>query len=170
MKTLRFGAILALVAATTCACSGDDDDSSKAAAAGASSTAGAPGAAGAAGADGAGGAPAAAPLEIIGVYDDDFGSVQTITADDWNGAAIVGYDNDQNVVYTKLPADDMFHPNKFTKTVYTEPKGDSFYFCEVEFSLDTLAEAEASTATADDSDPENHGCGGMFPWTKATKQ
>jgi hypothetical protein len=93
---------------------------------------------------------------------------QIITADDWNGAAIVGYDNDSNVVYTQLPDDDMFNPNKFTKTVYTEPEDGSFYFCQVEFSLDTLAEAKASDATADDSEPDEGGCGGMFPWTKAT--
>jgi hypothetical protein len=166
MKTLRFGAILAMVAATTFACSGDDDDTAKDAAAGApssSNTAGAP-------ADDAGGASAMAPLEIIGVYDDSFMGVQTITADDWNGAKIVGYDNDANIVYTQAPADDMFNPSKFGKTVYTEPKNGSFYFCMVEFALDTLADAEASVSTADDSDPDNTGCGGDFPWTKATKQ
>ena len=93
MKILRFGAVLAMAAATTLGCSGDDDASTD----------------------------AMSPLEIIGVYDDNFMGVQTITADDWNDAKIVGYDNDANIVYTQAPADDMFNPNKFGKTVYTEP-------------------------------------------------
>ncbi|HYP90167.1 MAG TPA: hypothetical protein VEQ59_18480, partial [Polyangiaceae bacterium] len=101
-------------------------------------------------------------------YDDNFGGEQIITYSDWNGSAIVGYDNEQNVVYTQFPDDDMYNASKFAKTVYTQPKDGSFYFCMVEFSLDTLADAEASDTTADDSDPESSGCGGEFPWTKAT--
>jgi hypothetical protein len=162
MKMLHFGAIFAVIAAATFGCSGDDDDDTMKA------VAGAPSNDGAAGAAGAGGAPAAAPLEIIGQYDDSFMGEQIITGDDWNGAAIVGYDNAQNVVFTQAGADDMFNPNKFGKTVYTEPAKDgSFYFCQVEYALDTLAEAEASTSTADDGAPDTTGCG-MFSWTKAT--
>ena len=165
MKTLRFGAILALVAATTFGCSGDDDDST-------GNTAGAPSDGNAAGADGGGGAPAVAPLEIIGEYDDNFMGTQTITAEAWNGAAIVEYDNDADVVYTQNPDDDEFNPSKFSKTVYLEPAEDgSFYFCTVVFDAETLADAKASDKTADDSDPDNGGCGGpMFSWTKATKK
>jgi len=142
MKMLRTAAMLALIALTTSACSGDPEDE------GATTKA----------------------LEIIGDYDDNFGGQQVITADAWNDSAIVGYDNDKNVVYTQFPEDDQYNPNKFAKTVYTEPKDGSFYFCMVEFSLDTLAEAEASKAEADDSDPDTGGCGGEFPWTKATKK
>jgi hypothetical protein len=156
MNTLRFGMVLAFVVATNLACGGDDDDDT-----------GPANVAGASGDSGAAGAATAPPLEIIGEYDDSFMGEQIITADDWNGAAIVGYDNDANVVYTQLPDDDMFNPSKFTKTVYTEPKSGSFYFCQVEFSLDTLADAQASEATADDSNPDESGCGGTFPWTKA---
>jgi hypothetical protein len=39
----------------------------------------------------------------------------------------------------------------------------------VVYSAATLAEAQASTQTADDSDPEHGGCGGIHPWTKATR-
>lgn len=166
MSKLRFGAVLALMAAMTFGCSGDDDDD--AALANAAGAAGASNGENAAGAS-TGGEPSAAPLEIIGEYDDNFMGEQIITADDWNGAAIVAYDNAANVVYTQFPEDDMFNPNKFGKTVYTEPKDGSFYFCMVEFSADTLADAEASTATADDSDPAQGGCGGPeFSWTLAT--
>jgi hypothetical protein len=116
-----------------------------------------------------GGGPDADPFELIGEYDDNFDNSFEITADAWGAAAIAAYDNAQNVVYTQLPADDDYNPNKFTKTVYTEPTaGGSFYFCMVVYSADTLAAAQASTATADDSDPDNGGCGGQFPWTKAT--
>ncbi len=160
MKTLRFGAILALVAAATFGCSGDDDDDSM------------DNAAGAAGADGAAGAPAVAPLEIIGEYDDSFMGEQIITADDWNGAAIVDYDNESDVVYTHNPEDDMFNPSKFSKVVYTEPTKDgSFFFCTVVFDAETLADAQASDAMADASEPDTGGCGGpMFSWTKAVKK
>jgi hypothetical protein len=73
-------------------------------------------------------------------------------------------------VYGQLPDDDQYNPSKFTKIVYTEPVDDSFYYCWVEFSLDTLGAAKASQATADASDPDNTGCGGSFPWTKATRK
>jgi hypothetical protein len=133
--------------------------------------AGAAGAAGRTGDGGAGGAPHVEPFELLGAYDDNYGGSFVITADTWASSAIVAYDNALNAAYTQFPADDLYNPNKFAKTVYTEPANDdSFYFCMVVFSAATLAEAQASTATADDSDPENGGCGGQFPWTKATKQ
>ena len=141
MNTLRFGWTVAFCGLAALGCSSSDKDDKS-----------------------------TAPLEIVGKYMDSFKMEQTITATKWNTDAIVGYDNDANVVYTKIADDAMFNPGKYTKTVYTEPKNGSFYFCEVEFSLDTLADAKASTATADDSDPDNGGCGGMFAWTKATKE
>jgi hypothetical protein len=164
MNTLRFGAILATVAAISFAvgCTVSDKDETGAAGASSMSDAGA----------GAGGAPSEQPgdamLEIIGTYDDNFNGVQTITATAWNDSAIVGFDNETNVVYTQFPDDAEFNASKFAKTVYTDLKDGSFYFCMVEFSADTLEDAKASTMTADDSDPENGGCGGDFPWTKAT--
>lgn len=164
MKTLRFGVILATAAAISFAVGCTVSDKDDTGAAGAAST-------GEAGA-GAGGAPSQQPgdamLEIIGTYDDSFGMVQTITATDWNGSAIAGFDNETNVVYTQFPDTDEFNPSKFAKTMYTDLKDGSFYFCMVEYSADTLDDAKASTKTADDSDPDNTGCGGDFPWTKAT--
>jgi len=134
--------------------------------------AGEAGAAGNAGAAGAGGEGSVSPppLELIGSYDDNFQSSFVITEEAWGASAVVAYDNAQNVVYTQFPADDPYSPNKFAKTVYTEPANDSFYFCMVVYSADTLADAQASTETADPSDPDNGGCGGQFPWTKATKK
>lgn len=116
------------------------------------------------------GADGGSALEIIGEYEDNFGGDQLITADDWNGSAIQGYDNDSNVVYTQNSEDDMFNPGKFSKFVYTDIANDSFYFCQVVFDADTLEDAQDSDATADDSDPDETGCGGDFPWTLATRK
>jgi hypothetical protein len=133
--------------------------------------AGSAGDAGSAGEAGAGGAPHVEPFELLGAYDDNYGGSFVITADAWGSSALVAYDNASNAAYTQYPGNDEYNPNKFAKTVYTEPANDdSFYFCTVVFSAETLAEAQASTATADDSDPDNGGCGGQFAWTKATKQ
>jgi hypothetical protein len=128
------------------------------------------GEAGSSGEGGAGGATFVEPLELMGAYEDNFGGSFVISADAWGASAIVAYDNALNAVYTQFPASDLYNPNKFAKTLYTEPADDeSFYFCMVVYSAATLMEAQASTATADDSDPENGGCGGQFPWTKATR-
>jgi hypothetical protein len=163
MNTLRFGAVLAMVAATTFACGGDDDDATP------------KGAAGAAGAadvgDGAGGAQGeTAALELIGEYADNFDGEQIITATDWNGTTIVEYDNDANVVYLQNADDAKYNPGKFVKNVYTQPAKDgSFSFCTIEFALDTLEDAKASEKVADDSDLtlDGKGCNG-FSWTTAT--
>jgi hypothetical protein len=123
------------------------------------------------GAGGAGGAAdvAQAPLEIIGAWNDNFAGTQIISATDWNGSAILAYDNATNVVYTQYPADNMYSPNKFAKTVYTDIVDSSFYFCALVFSADTLAAAQADTGVADATDPDHSGCSG-FSWTKATRQ
>ncbi len=127
------------------------------------------GATGGAGGAGGAGEVAQAPLEIIGSWNDNFGGTQVIGATDWNGSAILAYDNATNVVYTQYPADDMYSPNKFAKTVYTEITSNSFYFCLIVYSADTLAAAQADTGVANSTDPDHTGCGG-FSWTKATKQ
>lgn len=171
MNTLRFGALLTLFGALALGCSSDDkshkDESTANGGSGGESASSEGGDAGAASSEGS----HAEPLEIIGKYSDNFGSKQIITATTWNDATIADYDNDKNVVYTQNPDDAKYNPSKFGKTVYTEPdQSGSFYFCMVEFSLDTLEEARASTTTADDSDPESGGCGGTFPWTKASPE
>lgn len=161
MKTAYLASILALVAVTTFACSDDEDRDAG------EPRAGSAGEAGTSGEGAAGGAGASEPFELIGEYDNNFGGPEIITADAWNDSDIVGYDNVDNVVYLQLPADDDFNPSKFTKVVYTEPTDGSFFYCWVAFGLDTLDDAQASTATADASDPATSGCDG-FSWTKAT--
>jgi hypothetical protein len=140
MTMMRFGWMTAVLGLLALGCGGSDDDTDQ----------------------------ESAPLEIIGTYT-AYDIEQTITADEWNGATIHDYDNDANVVYTQLPDDDEFNPSKFNKIVYTEPEDDRFYFCTVVFDAETLADAKASDATADDSNPAEAGCGGTFPWSLATK-
>ena len=68
----------------------------------------------------------------------------------------------------QLPEDDEFNPNKYSRYVWTEPTNESFYYCTVDFGLETLDEALMSTTQADPSDPETGGCGG-FAWTKLVR-
>ena len=126
------------------------------------------GAGGADGAAGAGGAASvSASLEIIGTWKESFGGELLITSTHWNDGVIHAYDNDANVVYTQTPCSAMYSPGAYSKYVYTEPTGDSFYYCTVVYDAKTLAEAQASTKTADEGDLDT-GCNG-FPWSEVTK-
>jgi hypothetical protein len=132
------------------------------------------GAGGEAGAGGAGGAPEVpdvvvpGPTELIGTWSTNFGGTEVITANTWNGANIVAYTSGVTVVYTRNPAS-AFFPHKFSKTVYTPPANDSFYFCQIVYNAETLAAAQADTKVADANALDTNGCSG-FSWTKATKQ
>jgi hypothetical protein len=105
------------------------------------------------------------PLEVAGTWASNFGFDETISETSWGSATIVRYDNDDNFAVMQQPADDMFNPSKFSKVVWTEPMLDRFFYCTVDYGLATAAEAEASTKSADASDPANGGCGG-FSWTR----
>lgn len=107
-------------------------------------------------------------IEVVGTWDTQFDSTEVITEESWNSASIVEYDNDENVGILQSPPDDEFTPNQFSRVVWTEPEGDVFYYCTVEFGLETAEEARNSTATADDTDPANGGCN-MFAWTMMTR-
>jgi len=133
---------------------------------------------GAAGGEGgAGGAPevpdvvVAGPTELIGTWNGPFNTVEVITANTWSGANIVAYTSGVTVVYTHTPASDPYNPKKFSKYVYTQPVGDTFYFCQIVYDAATLEAAQADTKVADVNDlaADGHGCSG-FPWSKVTKQ
>jgi hypothetical protein len=104
-------------------------------------------------------------LEVAGEWKSEFGD-QTISLDNWDSAMVVEFDNDENVAFTENPDDAMFNPGTFNKLVWTEPTDDGFYYCTVDFGLDSLAAAKATEKTADDSDPEAMGSCGGFTWTK----
>ena len=106
------------------------------------------------------------PLEIVGPWWTSFGFGETVTSTAWNAQSIISFDNDKNVAITQNADDDMWNPSKFNKVVWTEMRDGTFFYCTVDFGKDTAAEAEASTNTADDTDPGNSGCGGMFAWTQ----
>jgi hypothetical protein len=156
---------IAFVIVSLCAACGDDSNDDDDDNGGTQTDAGSAGDAGSESKD------AAAPddddtIEIAGDWHSEFGD-ELIDAKTWKGSKLVEFDNDDNVAITQYPKDDMYNPNKFAKQVWTEPTDDGFYYCTVEFMLDTLEEAQDSEMTADDSDPENGGCGeGDFPWTK----
>ena len=112
----------------------------------------------------------AAEIEIEGSWSSDFGGSEIIDSDVWTSfddVDIVQYDNGKNFAVTQNPDDADFDPGKFNKIVWTEVSNGSFYYCTVDFGLDSAEDAAESEQTADDSNPEEDGCGG-FSWTKLT--
>jgi len=107
-------------------------------------------------------------LEIEGAWLSNFGMEETISAEAWNTQSVVSFDNAENTAVTQNAADAAFSPEKFNKIVWTEPEADSFYYCTVDYDLDSAELAGASTKTADPEDPETTGCSG-FSWTKLTR-
>jgi len=116
-------------------------------------------------------------IEVAGNWENtDFGEEDAIDDATWSqtyGAAmdaamttdftITKFDNATNIAILEDP------DGKFNRWQWTDVAGDAFYLCMVDFGLDSAEDAESSTKTADDSDPETSGCG-TFPWTKLTKQ
>lgn len=119
------------------------------------------------------------PLEISGTWTSAFGSTETIGDLTWSAAyptddgtdpvvieeAVVQFDNAANFAIVQAPADDAFNPSKYSKKVWTDLSGGSFYYCQVSFGLDSIAEAVATDNAADPTDLDGQGCQG-FPWTQ----
>jgi len=116
-------------------------------------------------------------IEIAGEWNDNFGTLETITADAWTAkgtgfeskTTIVEHDNAANWAITKSSADDAYSANKFAKRIWIEPKDGVFHYCSVVIKQDTAELAKATTLTANDSDLDGKGCGG-FPWSKLTEK
>ena len=108
-------------------------------------------------------------IEVRGTWDTSLSTVEQITNTAWASAAVVKYDNDANFAVTQNPVDPgSASSEKFNKIEWTEIGGEVFHYCTVDFDLDTLAEAEGTTQTADKGDLPS-GCGG-FAWTMMTRQ
>lgn len=108
------------------------------------------------------------PLEIKGSWESNFGGTETIDTSSWvsyGTVTVVRYDNALNIAITKNADDATYNPGKFSKIVWTEPSDGSFYYCTIDFGLDSADAAAASTKVANDTSPETTGCG-SFPWTK----
>lgn len=117
-------------------------------------------------------------IEIAGVYESNFGSVETITNETWTMTGddmtvvskIDSYDNDARVVITQSADDAEFAPGTFNRIEWTAPAEDgSFYYCTVTFGAESAEEALTSDDVADSADPANGGCGG-FEWTELSVQ
>lgn len=107
----------------------------------------------------------AAAVEVHGSWTSNFGGTEDITSFDWSGSDITKYDNGLNFAITQSPADAEYFPGKFNKLVWTEPDGNGFFYCTVDFGKDTAEQAENTPNVADDTDPASGGCSG-FPWTQ----
>ena len=107
------------------------------------------------------GCGADAGIEISGSWQSDYDALEEISDTSWSTTAssvttvysIVKFDNETNMLITQNAADAAYDPEKFNKLVWTEISNDTFYYCMVDYSKASVAEAEASTETADSSDP-----------------
>ena len=108
------------------------------------------------------------PIEVRGTYETQFDTTETITESSWQDADIVDWENDTNWAITHNPDDAEHNPDTYAKIAWTEPDAEGvFYYCSVAFGLETAEKARTTDKTADDSNPEEGGCGN-FPWTKMT--
>jgi hypothetical protein len=109
-------------------------------------------------------------IEVAGMWMSMYGD-ETIDDMMWGGSAVISFDNTANEAITQgAPTEDdagVEMDGTFSKIVWTEPEDGAFYYCFVAFLQPTAAAADAASMPADDSDPDNGGCGdGDFPWTK----
>jgi hypothetical protein len=108
------------------------------------------------------------PIELKGMWGDNYDGMTTITMTSWGDNRIHAYDNDKNWAVTQNAADAEYEPSKYNYVVWTQPADDkSWWTCTVAFGIETLDEAKMTENTSDDADPEMGGCGD-FPWTKMT--
>jgi hypothetical protein len=127
---------------------------------------------GAAGAGTAGASgPEALPLDIMGVWTDDYGGYHRITRAVWTQSGfgdvsefdITAYDNDAKVIIAHNGAKNAYSPKRWSRFDWTEHEG-SFWYCTTVY--DAATEQDASDAARpDDSDPSSGGCG-SFAWTE----
>lgn len=116
-------------------------------------------------------------LEIIGTYNDDFGTAHTIGQTQWDmdfGSgfgtatfAILQFSNGADFLVAQNGADNAFNPDLFSQFDWTTFETE-LYFCQSTFDAATEAEA-AAAAVADNTDPTMDGCGG-FAWSRLTPQ
>jgi hypothetical protein len=111
-------------------------------------------------------------LEIEGRWHSNWGGYEELDSDgvtSWGSTSTIAeYDNADNFMITQNPPSDLWSPNKFNKIVWTELEHGQFFYCFVDFGLDTAEDARNTTLTADASDPRHGGCGG-FPWTRLSE-
>jgi hypothetical protein len=107
-------------------------------------------------------------IEIRGVWQSNFGGEETIEETRWSSygvSMLVSYDNRGNWAILLSPADDAYHPNTYSKLVWTEIEGGRFYYCILDYGLASAQAARSTSKTADATAPNARGCGD-FPWTE----
>jgi hypothetical protein len=110
-------------------------------------------------------------FELAGNWESQYG-YEAITDAVWKSFTldkVVSFDNTANVAITQNPADATYYPDTFNRIVWTEIVENTFYYCMVDFKLDSAEAAQASTKSADTADLEGKGCGGSA-WSKLARQ
>jgi hypothetical protein len=109
-----------------------------------------------------------AEIEVAGEWENQFGEIEVIDDERWDFMHLVDFENDQRWAVTQNPDDDEWNPSAYNRLVWTPIEDDVFYYCTVDFGLETEEEAQLSDASADEEDLDG-GCGG-FAWTEMTRQ
>lgn len=107
-------------------------------------------------------------IEIAGHWDTNFDTTEDIDDEWWDFMHMIEFDNDDRWAVTQNPEDNEWGADTYNRLVWTPIEDDVFYYCTVDFNLDTEEEAMDTDATADDDDLDG-GCGGN-PWTEMTRQ
>lgn len=107
-------------------------------------------------------------IEVAGEWETQFGSVEVIDEESWDFMALIDYDNEQRWAVTQNPDDAEFGPSTYNRIVWTPIEDDVFYYCTVDFGLETEEEAQTTDAEADADDLDG-GCSD-FEWTEMTRQ
>ncbi len=104
-------------------------------------------------------------LEVAGTWISNFGTVRELTSDSWGQQTIVEFSNEQDYAITRTMGESG---ETYSKLVWTQAPEPPFYYCTVDFGLESAEAARNTDKTADASNPSEGGCG-MFAWTKMRK-
>jgi hypothetical protein len=103
---------------------------------------------------------------IHGVYVDNFGGLQAVSAPFWISTNLVfgvcSVDNTQRFLIARNSLRNQFNPGKYSRFEWTT-FGNRLWYCQSVFDA-ASASAAASAPRADPSDPVNKGCG-TFAWS-----
>ncbi len=106
------------------------------------------------------------PIELTGLWEDDFGGSFDIDKDGWGDQQMIEFDNTENVAIIQNLGGIEHFPSNFNKVVWTDVDDDGgFWVCTVGFGHETADLAKADEATGDATNPGEAGCGG-FPWSR----
>ena len=116
-------------------------------------------------------------IEVAGTWETvgEFEDTVTITDDVWDSEAwierhVSSFDNVDEwvVVHTPEDADDD-GADTYSRIVWTDFDGDSFFYCEDAFFQDSMEDARDAESGAD-ADDLDEGCGEGNPWSELTRQ